>query len=71
MNIDLKYVHTFTDRHGKVRKEVERYTRAAERARMARNANKKVARAFSSKTTIKASNGKLSSLGLPTSSITY
>lgn len=52
-------------------KEVERYTRAAERARMARNANKKVARAFSSKTTTETSDGKPSGLGLPASSITY
>jgi integrase len=42
--------------------EVERYTKAAEQARMAKNANNKVARAYSAQTP----NGKPDGLGLPT-----
>jgi integrase len=52
-------------------KEVERYTRAAERARMARSAIETVTRAFSAKVIPEVPNGNPSGLGVANRSLSY
>jgi hypothetical protein len=52
-------------------KEVERYTKAAERALMARNAIKTVTRAFPAKAVPETPLGKPSGLGVANRSLSY